>query len=259
MAAGKSDHRLGGLKQHKFILTVLEAGSPKSVLQGYGWWGWFPLEAPGENYFLVFFRFWRCLHPLACDPFLYLQSIFICLSDSDPLLPLSHLLLLLTFPPPSFKDLCGFIGLIWKIQDPLLSSRSLAQSYQQSAFCHVQSHSQVPGIRTWTYSGGVSLFSLARGHRNICTNKVHNVRGAGARAKNGRSPQCFQLSPEGEGCRSLPHSALFRTSSELNPKRLCEKSSLWVFPVLLCQDSQEMLTLPCCIRRCRFKAVRVVK
>ena len=93
----------------------------------------------------------------------------------------------------------------------------------------------VPGIRTWTYWGVGSLFSLATGpykrlHQQSSTTSLGAEPGA---TENGRSQRSFRLSPEDEGSRFLPGPVLFRTSSELSPKRLPEKSSLWVFPILL--------------------------
>ena len=62
-----------------------------------------------------------CLYSLFCDSLVHLQG-----SSLQPLLPLSHLLLLpWTLLPPSYNDPCEYIRPTWKIQDNPPVSRSL--------------------------------------------------------------------------------------------------------------------------------------
>lgn len=132
IAAVTDYHNLHDCGQYRYYPMVVEVKSLKRVLGDVG--------DSREAASLTFPSSWSCLHfrlpappPPSSKPSDSIFSLWFCF----PLPPSSHHLLsiILTFLPPSFKDLCDYISaLAVSSRIVLLLSRALTSSHLQSPF-----------------------------------------------------------------------------------------------------------------------------
>lgn len=67
-------------------------------------------------------------------------------SPTSPSVPMTPL-------PPSYKDLCDYIGTIWTTQNNVPISRPVTESHLQNPLYHIREYSPDLGIRMWDLWG----------------------------------------------------------------------------------------------------------
>lgn len=162
-----NDHKLGGLKQHSFILLHFwgsefwngchDANSEMLVSV-------FLVGTRGEPHFLACCSFWS-LPTLRVWSFSIFRAI---ITSHLPLLLLFHLLGLSLLLPSSFidKDPCDHIEPTWIMQDSL--PVSLTWSHLQSLFCHLRQHMHRLGT-SWGEGEGWHLLQCCTIFQSGCT------------------------------------------------------------------------------------------